>query len=122
LVVILPSDFKGGQLVVRHSGEEKVFDFAQGCINEPYFVAFYADCQHGMLRVSLSSFRCFRCRCMLCRRLFCRCRRGRRVVVGTVSITVFVVVVAVVVFLVDVVIVVSSSSSPLSLSYSAVIK
>ena len=49
LVVQLPSDYSGGQLVVSHGGKEKVFDFSgiKGCTNF-HFAAFYADCQHEL--------------------------------------------------------------------------
>ncbi|RUP06739.1 hypothetical protein BC936DRAFT_140296, partial [Jimgerdemannia flammicorona] len=46
-VVMLPSDYEGGQLIVKHDGNESVFDFrgkkGQYTTN---FVAFYADCLH----------------------------------------------------------------------------
>ena len=47
LVIQLPSDCSGGELIVKHRGEEKVFSFSglQGSTNF-HFAAFYADCQH----------------------------------------------------------------------------
>ena len=53
LVVQLPSDYSGGQLVVLHGGKEKVFDFSgiKGCTNFHY-AAFYADCQHELKKVT----------------------------------------------------------------------
>jgi hypothetical protein len=47
LVVVLPSSFEGGELVVRHEGQEKVIDFGgeQGRFRTHY-AAFYADCEH----------------------------------------------------------------------------
>jgi hypothetical protein len=48
LVVVLPSTFQGGELVVRHEGQEQVVDF-RGGENNPFrihFAAFYADCEH----------------------------------------------------------------------------
>ena len=53
LVVQLPSDYSGGQLVVSHGGNDKVFDFSgmKGCTNFHY-AAFYADCQHELKKVT----------------------------------------------------------------------
>lgn len=47
LVVVLPSAFRGGELVVRHEGEQRVIDFGNGA--DPlhtHYAAFYADCEH----------------------------------------------------------------------------
>ena len=47
LVVVLPSSFEGGELVIRHEGEERIIDFGGG--NSPFrvhYAAFYADCEH----------------------------------------------------------------------------
>ncbi|HKI35756.1 MAG TPA: 2OG-Fe(II) oxygenase family protein [Gemmataceae bacterium] len=47
LVIVLPSSFQGGELVVRHDGEERTVDF--GGDNNAFhihFAAFYADCEH----------------------------------------------------------------------------
>lgn len=49
LALILPSTFEGGQLAVRHNAEEKIFDFASGACHDPHFIAFYGDCEHGIL-------------------------------------------------------------------------
>jgi hypothetical protein len=48
LVVVLPSVFQGGELVVRHEGQEKVVDFGTPQRNPFHvqFAAFYADCEH----------------------------------------------------------------------------
>ncbi|MBN9522224.1 2OG-Fe(II) oxygenase [bacterium] len=48
LVVVLPSSFAGGELVVRHEGEERVIDFGSPEFNRfhTHFAAFYADCEH----------------------------------------------------------------------------
>lgn len=48
LVVVLPSSFKGGELVVRHEGEERTIDFSSAEFNpfHTHFAAFYADCEH----------------------------------------------------------------------------
>ncbi len=48
LVVILPSSYQGGELIVRHEGHEQTIDFTTDP-NHPYrthYVAFYADCEH----------------------------------------------------------------------------
>jgi hypothetical protein len=48
LVIVLPSSFEGGELVVRHEGQERVIDFG-GTDRNPFhahFAAFYADCEH----------------------------------------------------------------------------
>lgn len=48
LVVVLPSRYEGGELIVRHEGKEETIDFT-GDGNDPFrirFAAFYADCEH----------------------------------------------------------------------------
>jgi len=48
LVMVLPSRFKGGELIVRHEGQEQTIDFTSDH-NDPFrihFAAFYADCEH----------------------------------------------------------------------------
>ncbi len=50
LVVVLPSSFQGGELVIRHDGQERTIDFGHG--EEPFrihYAAFYADCEHEVL-------------------------------------------------------------------------
>ena len=47
LVLVLPSSFKGGELVVRHDGQEQIIAFTSE--QNPFhihFAAFYADCEH----------------------------------------------------------------------------
>lgn len=53
LVIQLPSDYSGGQLVISHDGNNKIFDFSgmKGCTNFHY-AAFYADCQHELTKVT----------------------------------------------------------------------
>lgn len=53
LVIQLPSNYKGGQLVVRHQGKKETFDFSgiKGSTGFHY-AAFYADCQHEILEVT----------------------------------------------------------------------
>jgi len=50
LVIVLPSSFQGGELVVRHEGQEQTIDFS-GSDNNQFriqFAAFYADCEHEL--------------------------------------------------------------------------
>jgi hypothetical protein len=57
LIVVLPSDFTGGELVVRHGGREQVIDFsANGPRVRTQYAAFYADCEHEV-RPLRSGFR-----------------------------------------------------------------
>jgi hypothetical protein len=48
LVVVLPSAHEGGELVVRHEGQERVIDFGGPADRKfhIHFAAFYADCEH----------------------------------------------------------------------------
>jgi hypothetical protein len=48
LVIVLPSAYEGGELVVRHDGQEQVVDFASVANSafHTHFAAFYADCEH----------------------------------------------------------------------------
>src|SRR5205814_7640360 len=47
LVLVLPSLHEGGELVVRHDGQEQVIDFSgEGSEFQNHFAAFYADCEH----------------------------------------------------------------------------
>ena len=48
LVVQLPSDFHGGELVVTHQGKELVFSGNSKSLTWP---PFYADCQHDVTPV-----------------------------------------------------------------------
>jgi predicted 2-oxoglutarate/Fe(II)-dependent dioxygenase YbiX len=48
LVIVLPSSYQGGELVVRHEGQEQTIDFSK-VKNSAFllhFAAFYADCEH----------------------------------------------------------------------------
>lgn len=56
LVVCLPVEHKGGQLKVRHKGEEMGFDWS-GSRDDPghagiRWAAFYSDCEHEVLEVT----------------------------------------------------------------------
>ena len=46
LVVVLPSEYSGGELVVRHQGREVRLDLRRNEPSEAAFAAFYADCVH----------------------------------------------------------------------------
>jgi hypothetical protein len=46
LVVVLPSEHRGGELVIRHAGREIVADLSSEEFSELKFAAFYADCEH----------------------------------------------------------------------------
>ena len=48
LVVVLPSSYEGGEIVVRHDGQEQTIDFSgvEDSAFQIHFAAFYADCEH----------------------------------------------------------------------------
>jgi predicted 2-oxoglutarate/Fe(II)-dependent dioxygenase YbiX len=46
LVVNLPSEHEGGELIISHVGQSQRYSFADSSLFEPSFVAFYADCYH----------------------------------------------------------------------------
>lgn len=47
LIIVLPSTYEGGELVVRHEGQEEVIDFGgKGSRFQTRYAAFYADCEH----------------------------------------------------------------------------
>lgn len=53
MVVMLPSKFGGGELIVQHDGKTKRFTFDGAASAEQCeFAAFYADCMHEVGRVS----------------------------------------------------------------------
>lgn len=52
LVLALPSDSTGGELVVRHNEREARLDLASDDPSEVAFAAFYADCVHEVLPVT----------------------------------------------------------------------
>lgn len=52
LVLALPTRSTGGRLVVRHGGEEMIFDLGSDDPSETGFAAFYADCLHEVLPVT----------------------------------------------------------------------
>ena len=52
LVIQLPAEHKGGELVVQHHGKEKVFNFADDSASDVFFAAFFADCRHELRPVT----------------------------------------------------------------------
>ena len=53
LVIQLPSDYEGGELMVFHQGKETQFKFCgPSASSKFYFGAFYADCQHEVKPVT----------------------------------------------------------------------
>ena len=53
LVVVLPTQFSGGELFVRHGTERHRFEFDEAASgNAANYVAFYADCEHEVKRVT----------------------------------------------------------------------
>ncbi|KAM5355088.1 hypothetical protein ACJ41O_001734 [Fusarium nematophilum] len=52
LVVCLPVEHKGGQLVVRHGGRQVVFDWASQSASMLQWAAFFSDCNHEVLEVT----------------------------------------------------------------------
>ncbi len=51
LVVTLPSEHEGGELIVRHGGVEQVFNLNCYDTEEICYAAFYTDCEHEVLPV-----------------------------------------------------------------------
>ena len=53
LVIILPSKHEGGELIIRHDGEEKCFAFGgEESHHKIRYAAFYADCEHEVKPVT----------------------------------------------------------------------
>ena len=53
LIVVLPSPFEGGALVVRHGAVQQPVGFAEAAHGKaPCYAAFYADCEHEVQRVT----------------------------------------------------------------------
>ena len=46
LVLVLPSEYSGGELIVQHRGREVCLDLNRAAPTEISFAAFYADCVH----------------------------------------------------------------------------
>lgn len=52
LVVVLPSEFRGGTLAIDHHGEKKRFTAASTSKDNLTLIAFYADCHHEVTPVT----------------------------------------------------------------------
>ncbi len=52
LVINLPSEHAGGELIVSHGGQSNSYLFADNDLFHPGFVAFYADCYHEVKPVT----------------------------------------------------------------------
>lgn len=52
LVIILPSHYAGGELVVKHLQDTKECDQSHGAQFTTQYAAFYADCQHELKEVT----------------------------------------------------------------------
>lgn len=55
LTIQLPSQYKGGQLIVRHDGKTRTSDFSSYDSSNAFstfFNAFYCDCEHEVLKVT----------------------------------------------------------------------
>lgn len=52
LVLVLPGESEGGELVVRHNGREQVLDLRRADPGELGYAAFYADCVHEVRPVT----------------------------------------------------------------------
>lgn len=46
MVISLPSEHQGGELIISHAGHSQSYSFADNSLFEPSYVAFYADCYH----------------------------------------------------------------------------
>jgi len=51
LVVVLPSPYTGGELVIQHRGQEARLDLRRDEPSEVAWAAFYADCRHEVLPI-----------------------------------------------------------------------
>lgn len=48
----LPSEFEGGNLLVRHGGQEVNFDWSSKSQSAVQWAAFYSDCEHEIKSVT----------------------------------------------------------------------
>ena len=53
MVVVLPSEYRGGELVIRHREAEVKLDLHCEDVSEISFAAFYADCVHEVLPITM---------------------------------------------------------------------
>jgi hypothetical protein len=51
LIILLPSEFTGGEFAVDQHGDQRVFDFSKESKNDLIFTAFYTDCYHEVKEV-----------------------------------------------------------------------
>ncbi|MBK1722757.1 2OG-Fe(II) oxygenase [Thiocystis violacea] len=51
LVLVLPSEYSGGELIIRHKGHEVALDLRRSEPSEVAYAAFYADCRHEVLPI-----------------------------------------------------------------------
>ncbi len=52
MIVVLPNEFEGGELLVRHGAAEEKLKFEDAATGKaPCYAAFYADCEHEVQRV-----------------------------------------------------------------------
>lgn len=52
LVITLPCEYEGGELMVRHQGEEMCFDLHADGVDQVGYAAFFADCKHEVRPVT----------------------------------------------------------------------
>ncbi len=66
MIVVLPSSFVGGELIVRHEGRRKDFLFAKARTGmHAQFAGFFADCQHEVVKVTSGVRVCLACNLIL---------------------------------------------------------
>ncbi|TWU02895.1 2OG-Fe(II) oxygenase [Stieleria varia] len=53
MIVVLPSKFGGGDLLIRHGGRQEAFSFPKArAQKQSQYVAFFADCEHEVAKVT----------------------------------------------------------------------
>lgn len=58
LIVILPSEYEGGESILEHNGKQITLNFAQKAKYEIQYIAFYADIQHEVKKVTRGARLC----------------------------------------------------------------
>lgn len=58
LLIVLPSQHSGGELVLRHAEREVTLDLGGGDVSELKYAAFYADCEHEVRPISAGNRVC----------------------------------------------------------------
>lgn len=56
LIIQLPAEHEGGDMIIEHNGESKRFSFSRESAEMSYFTSFYADCHHSIEPI-LSGYR-----------------------------------------------------------------